>query len=54
MAKPLEVTITIDTEFSIGGAFSNPEKYKPVAEPVALCEIAGKGHGVDFLLDTFN
>lgn len=53
MRKPLEVTITIDTEFSIGGAFNDPSK-RPVAEPIALCEIDGKGHGVDFLLDTFN
>ncbi len=52
MSKPLEVTITIDTEFSIGGAFGDPTK-KPVAEPSALCEVEGKGHGVDFLLDTF-
>ena len=53
MRKPLEVTITIDTVFSIGGAFNDPSK-RPVAEPIALCEIDGKGHGVDFLLDTFN
>lgn len=53
MKKPLEVSITIDTEFSIGGAFRNPDN-KPVAEPMALCEIDGKGHGVDFLLDTFD
>ena len=53
MLKPLEVTITIDTEFSIAGSFDDPRK-KPVAEPIALCEIDGKGHGVDFLLDTFN
>ena len=52
MSKPLEVTITIDTEFSIAGAFEDPSK-SPVGESLALCEIDGKGHGVQFLLDTF-
>ena len=46
------VCITIDTEFSIGGAFSNKEK-KPVAEPLVWCNIEGRSQGLGFMLDTF-
>ncbi|MBT5186642.1 MAG: polysaccharide deacetylase [Kordiimonadaceae bacterium] len=53
MTKPLEVTITIDTKFIIGGAFDDPRK-KAVGNRAALCEVDGKGQGVDFLLETFN
>jgi len=53
MTKPLEVTITIDTEFSIGGATGDSRR-KPVGKPSVLCEVDGKGHGVDFLLETFD
>ncbi len=48
-----EISITIDTEFSITGAFKNPDLYRPVAEPVVLCEVDGKEHGLGFLLETF-
>ncbi len=47
-----KVCITIDTEFSIGGAFSDPNR-TPVAEPVVWCEVAGRSEGLGFLLDTF-
>jgi len=53
MSEPTRISITIDTEFSIGGAFSNPEKYKPVAYPAVLGEINGREHGLGFLLETF-
>ena len=53
MSKPLEVTITVGTSFSIGGAFDNPEQFKPVGERSLLGEIGGVGHGLDFMLDTF-
>ncbi len=53
MSKPTEITITIDTECSVAGAFANPDKYKPVAEEAIICEVDGKEHGVGFLLDTF-
>lgn len=50
MKKPLEVTITVGTSFSIGGAFAEPENYKPVGEKTVLCD----GYGLDFMLDVFN
>lgn len=53
MSKPLEVIITIETAFSIGGSFDNPN-LKPVGERSLLCEIDGVGHGLDFMLDTFH
>ncbi|WP_339861137.1 hypothetical protein [Paremcibacter congregatus] len=53
MQKPTEITITIDTEFSIAGAFENPRKYTPVAAPAVACMVNGKEHGLGFLLETF-
>lgn len=46
------VCITIDTEFSIGGAFSDAAK-RPVAEPLVWCNVDGKSEGLGFMLDTF-
>ncbi|NGZ88118.1 polysaccharide deacetylase family protein [Duganella aceris] len=46
------VCITIDTEFSIAGAFSDPA-LRPVAEPMVTCDVAGRSQGLDFLLATF-
>jgi hypothetical protein len=53
MPKPTEVCITIDTEFSIGGNFDNPE-LTPVAEPIVLGAVGGREHGLGFLLDSFS
>jgi hypothetical protein len=50
---PTEVCITVDTEFSIGGAFENPLVYKPVGPQRVLCEVEGKEEGLGFLLHTF-
>src|SRR5215813_9454922 len=50
--KPIEVCITIDTEFSIGGNFADPE-LPPIAEPIVLGKTAGKENGLGFLLDSF-
>lgn len=50
MKKPLEVTITVGTSFSIGGAFTNPGHVRPVGERTVYCD----GHGLDFMLDTMN
>jgi hypothetical protein len=52
-AMPIKVCITVDTEFSIGGNFDNPELL-PVAEPMVLGAIDGKEHGLGFLLETFS
>jgi len=46
------VCITVDTEFSIGGAFAN-EARQPVAEPLVWCNIDGRSHGLGFMLHTF-
>ncbi|MBM4254448.1 MAG: polysaccharide deacetylase [Deltaproteobacteria bacterium] len=50
---PTEVCITVDTEFSIGGAFANPTANKPVGLQRVLCEVDEKEEGLGFLLDTF-
>jgi len=47
-----EVLITVDTEFSIAGAFRNPAQRRPVGEPAVLGEINGRSHGLGFLLET--
>ena len=49
MKKPLEVTITVGTAFSIGGAFTEPDKYKPVGARSAMCD----GDGLPFMLECF-
>ena len=46
------VCITIDTEFSIGGAFSNAAR-RPVAEPLVWCNVDGQSEGLGFMLETF-
>ena len=48
-----KVFVTIDTEFSIGGAFADPIRHQPVGAQVVLCEIGRKSQGLGFLLDTF-
>jgi hypothetical protein len=48
-----EVFITIDTEFSIGGAFTYPNRYVPLGEEVVRCEVNGREEGLGFMLDTF-
>ena len=46
------VCITIDTEFSIGGAFADASRI-PVAEPNVWCNVNGRSEGLGFMLDTF-
>ena len=46
------VCITIDTEFSIAGAFSDQAR-QPVAEPLVWCNVEGRSQGLGFMLDTF-
>jgi len=46
------VCITIDTEFSIGGAFDNPMVNKPVGEQAVWWNICGESHGLGFILKT--
>ena len=54
MVERTEITITIDTECSIAGAFENPEENTPVAEQAIMCIADGKEQGLGFLLDTFS
>jgi hypothetical protein len=49
-----KICITIDTEFSIGGAFRNPEIYRPVSEQAVFCSINGKSNGLGFILETLD
>lgn len=46
------VCITVDTEFSIGGAFSDPARH-PLAEPLVWCNVNGRSEGLGFMLETF-
>ncbi len=48
-----EVCITVDTEFSIGGAFADPERNRPVGEQMVRCQVGEISHGLGFLLRTF-
>jgi peptidoglycan/xylan/chitin deacetylase (PgdA/CDA1 family) len=49
---PTRVCITIDTEFSIAGAFRDAA-CQPVAEPMVWCEVDGRSEGLGFLLEQF-
>jgi len=46
------VCITIDTEFSIGGAFADASRI-PVGEQNVWCNVNGRSEGLGFMLDTF-
>ncbi len=48
-----QLCITIDTEFSIGGAFADPERRRPIGEANVTCPVDGREQGLGFLLDTF-
>lgn len=45
-----EVCITVDTEFSIAGAFTFPERYVPLGEEVVRCVVEGREEGLGFIL----
>jgi hypothetical protein len=49
---PTEVCITIDTEFSIGGAFADPERYRPIGPELVECAIDGRAEELGFIVDT--
>ncbi|MGH1374024.1 MAG: hypothetical protein ACRBBW_18430 [Cellvibrionaceae bacterium] len=51
---PTQVSITIDTEFSIAGHFSSPELRKPIAEPLVYGHTASGQQGLGFMLETFS
>lgn len=49
-----EISITIDTEFSIAGAFRDPVRYPPIGEKMVYCYANGQEQGLGFLLDLFS
>lgn len=46
------VCITIDTEFSIAGAFADASR-RPVSDPMVWCEVGGRSQGLGFMLECF-
>jgi peptidoglycan/xylan/chitin deacetylase (PgdA/CDA1 family) len=48
-----QIAITIDTEFSVGGAFADPERRQPIGETNVTCPVGGREQGLGFLLETF-
>ena len=52
--KPTEVCLTFDTEFSIGGAFADPDNRQPIGEEWVNCPADGRDHGLPLILDTLS
>ena len=52
--KPTQITISIDTEFSIAGHFENPKSNQPVAEPAVYGVVDGREEALGFMLETFD
>ncbi len=48
----LQVALTIDVEFTIGGAFADPLGKQPVGSESVECTIGEEGAGLGFILDT--
>lgn len=48
---PVQVCLTVDVEFSIGGAFTRPDTLSPIGENNVLCVAGGRENGLGFLLD---
>ena len=48
----LQVAITVDVEFTIGGAFADPLTKQPVGPRSVDCRIGDENAGLDFILDT--
>ena len=46
------VHITVDTEFSIAGAFQDPARHQPVGSRAVYCPINGASGGLGFMLET--
>ena len=49
-----EVCITVDTEFSIAGAFRDPYNRLPIGEDHVRCPVEGKEQGLGFILRTLD
>ena len=48
----MQICITVDIEFSIGGAFAAPDREQPIGLTAVTCAAAGREHGLGFVLDT--
>ena len=48
-----KVFLTIDTEFSIGGAFRSADGALPIGDQNVLCNVGGRSEGLGFMLETF-
>ncbi|WP_019623905.1 polysaccharide deacetylase family protein [Thioalkalivibrio thiocyanoxidans] len=48
------VHLTVDTEFSIAGAFREPQTHQPVGPPSVYCHRNGRSEGLGYLLDTLD
>ena len=53
-SKPTQITISIDTEFSIAGHFEDPQSNQPVAEPAVYGVVDGREEALGFMLETFD
>lgn len=49
---PTEVSITVDVEFDINGAFGHPESRQPVGLDSLHCFVDGEDCGLGFIMDT--
>jgi hypothetical protein len=47
-----QVCITVDVEFSIGGAFAAPDRNEPIGPQVVTCSVGGREYGLGFILET--
>ena len=52
--KPTQISISIDTEFSIAGHFEDPQHNQPVAEPAVYGAVDGREEALGFMLETFD
>lgn len=52
-AGPTEICITVDTEFTVNGAFHDPDRCAPIGEDSVTCRAGGREQGLGFMLETF-
>jgi len=50
----IQVAITVDVEFTIGGAFADPLTRQPIGSRSVECRIGEDNAGLDFILDTLD
>lgn len=49
---PIDVCLTVDTEFDIAGTFADPANCRPIGLDHVLCPVAGQDQGLGFILKT--